>query len=134
MLALIPTLFSTVPASILVPYSMFHYSFLLSLFLYLALHLWLSNIILHLASISAPHHLNSYHYNQHLNCLRPYIHSISLPNNLRLLPPPVPLLSFLTCSFYQSPLCLHFLPLLLLHISLCHASQGRKTNMSQDKI
>lgn len=56
-------------------HSLFHFSILLSLLLWLALHLCLSNIILHLASLSAQHHLNSYHYNQHPNCPR------SLQNN-----------------------------------------------------
>ena len=37
---------------------------------WLAPHLCLSNIILHLAAHSAQRHLNSYHYNQHPNCPR----------------------------------------------------------------
>lgn len=58
-------------------HSLFHSSILLSLFLWLALHLQLSDIILHLASLSASHHLNSYHYEQHPNSPCSPIYTIS---------------------------------------------------------
>lgn len=129
-LALIPTLFPTVPATIAVSYTLFHSSILLSLFLWLALHLWLSNIILHLASFSAQHHWNSYHY-------KPQLPSLSCTFTLSQTTPPPPLLpvsllSFLTyvptCSLYKSfsPPCPHFLPCLLLYISLYCASERKK--------
>lgn len=87
---------------------------------WLTLHLRQSNIILHLASFSAAHHLNSYHYNQPPNRPhRPLLCICSLPNSpLRPLPPLPPQVSiryFLTYSptgsFYQSlsPPCPHFL-------------------------
>lgn len=90
-------------------YSLFHSSILLSLFLWLALHLRLSNIIPRLASFSAPHHLNSYHYNPPRNC--PHSPKQPPPATRRL---PRACFSFFltcspTCSFYQSlsPPCPH---------------------------
>lgn len=133
--ALIPTLFPTVPAPIAAPSTLCltppscHRSS--------ALHLWLSNIILHLSSFSAPHYLNSCHYNQpprpsSLSCISVLSQTAPPPTSSLLLCSPSsltslvhPLAHFINHSHLPAALT-SFLASRLLHISLFFASERTK--------